>query len=168
MIQRNIISDEPGTIVIESEQDDGDQNTIQPGIVQEEEEVSVEAVIPTELINATEEPNYLIPKDLAVVTCLREINMADEKPIFNLKTFNKYYEMAKTTTVKKFMKYFSPQTITETRNLVQAAGALGGKLLGAKKSTAKQKKGPWWKRHVEQDTVSLRKDLAVIESWFYG
>ena len=91
MIQRNILSDEPGSSVRESEEDDGDKNTIQPGIVQEEEEVSVEAVIPTEFNNPTEEPNDeadLSPEDLAVLTRLRDINMTDEKPIFNLKTFN--------------------------------------------------------------------------------
>ena len=76
--------------------------------------------------------------------------------------------MTKTTTVNKLLKYFSPQTITETRNLLQAASSLVGELLGAKKPTAKQKKEPWWKRRIEQDIVSLRKDLAVIESWFYG
>ena len=65
--------------------------------------------------------------------------------------------MAKTTTVNKLLKYFSPQTITETRNLIQAARSLVVELLGAKKSTAKQKKEPWWKRRIEQDIVSLRK-----------
>ena len=57
---------------------------------------------------------------------MREINLADEKPIFNLKTFNRYDVMAKTTTVNKLLKYFSPQNITETRNLVQAASSLVG------------------------------------------
>ena len=100
MIQRNILSDEPGTSVRESEQDGGEQITIQPEIVQEEEELSIDAVIPTELNNPSEEPNDeadLSPEDLAVLTRLREINMAYEKPIFNLKTFNKYDVMAKTT-----------------------------------------------------------------------
>ena len=40
MIQRNILSVEPDTSVSELEQDGVDQSTIQPGIVQEEEEVS--------------------------------------------------------------------------------------------------------------------------------
>ena len=171
MIQRHILPHEPGASVSELEQDGGEQITIQPGIVQEEEEVSIDAVIPTELNNPSEEPNDeadLSPEDLAVLTRLREINLAVEKPIFNLKTFNKYDVMAKTTTVNKLLKYFSPQTITETRNLLQAASSLVGELLGAKKPTAKQKKEPWWKRRIEQDIVSLRKDLAVIESWFYG
>ena len=150
MIQRHILPHEPGASVSELEQDGGEQITIQPGIVQEEEEVSIDAVIPTELNNPSEEPNDeadLSPEDLAVLTRLREINLADEKPIFNLKTFNKYDVMAKTTTVKKLLKYFSAQTITETRNLLHAASSLVGELLGAKKPTAKQKKEPWWKWH---------------------
>ena len=51
--------------------------------------------------------------------------------------------MAKTTTVNKLLKYFSSQTITETRNLVQAASSLVGELLGAKNPSAGQKKEPW-------------------------
>ena len=51
MIQRQILSHEPGASVRELEQDGGEQITIQPGIVQEEQEVSIDAVIPTELNN---------------------------------------------------------------------------------------------------------------------
>ena len=42
-----------------------------------------------------------------------------------------------------------PKTITDTRNLLQAASALVGELVGAKKVEPKEKKAPFWKRRID-------------------
>ena len=35
-----------------------------------------------------------------------------------------------------------------------------------KKSNAKKKKGPFWKRRILRDINRLRKDLSRVEAWF--
>ena len=134
----------------------------------EQEPPTIAFAEPEELEGVNDDEIVLSPEDLAIFTRLKELVTSEEKPIFNLKTFNRYDVMAKTTAVNNLLKYFAPSNITETRNLIQAASSLVGELLGAKKPTGKPKQEPWWKRRIEKDIDSLRKDLSVIESWFYG
>ena len=134
----------------------------------EQEPPTIAFAEPEELEGVNDDEIVLSPEDLAIFTRLKELVTSEEKPIFNLKTFNRYDVMAKTTAVNNLLKYFAPSNITKTRNLIQAASSLVGELLGAKKLTGKPKQEPWWKRRIEKDIDSLRKDLSVIESWFYG
>ena len=129
------------------------------------ENVSYET--PSEVMSQTEAP-LDDPENQLLLDRLKELLHSDEKPIFNLKKFNRYDVMAKTTAVNGILKHVTTNHITETRNLIQAASSLVGELLGAKKITTKPKKEPWWKRRIENDIELLRKDLSVIESWFSG
>ena len=76
--------------------------------------------------------------------------------------------MSKTIMINKILKHLKSSTITETRNIMQAASSLVGELVGAKKVEAKPRKEPWWKRRIERDIESLRKDLSLIDRWFSG
>ena len=104
------------------------------------------------------------PSDPFLLNCLKEILAADDKPIYNLKKFNKYNVMTKTITVNRILKQVTPINITESKNLIQAPSSFVCKLQGAKKLPTKPKQEPWWKRRIEEDIEVLRKDLSVIES----
>ena len=100
---------------------------------------------------------------------LNEILASENKPIFNLKKFNRYEVMAKTNQINTILKHVcKPATITETRDLLQASSSLIGEILGAKKIEVKQKQEPFWKRRIEKDIENLRRDLSMIDSWFTG
>ena len=43
-----------------------------------------------------------------------------------------------------------------------------GEQIDMKKSNAKKKKEPFWKRRPLSDISRLRKDLSSIEAWFEG
>ena len=47
--------------------------------------------------------------------------------------------------INKILEHLKPSSITEIRNLMQAASSLVGELLDAKKVEVKPKKEPWWK-----------------------
>ena len=57
---------------------------------------------------------------------------------------------------------------TRCRNVIPAAMRIVGEEVGMKKSNAKKKKEPFWKRRILTDISRLRKDLSRIESWFAG
>ena len=168
IIQRSILADKN---VLPGDQSEIDHNEFVQNEVEnnmEQEPPTIAFAEPEELEGVNDDEIVLSPEDLVIFTRLKELVTSEEKPIFNLKTFNRYDVMAKTTAVNNLLKYFAPSNITETRNLIQAASSLVGELLGAKKPTGKPKQEPWWKRRIEKDIDSLRKDLSVIESWFYG
>ena len=43
---------------------------------------------------------------------------------------------------------------------------IGGEEVGMKKSNAKKKKEPFWKRRILRDIDRLRKDLSRVQAWF--
>ena len=57
---------------------------------------------------------------------------------------------------------------THCGNVIQAAVRIVGEEVGMKKSSAKKKKEPFWKRRILTDICRLRKDLRRIEAWFAG
>ena len=124
---------------------------------------------PEILPSVNEDLEPLSEDENIILTRLNELLLSEDKPIFNLKKFNKRQVMSKTNQLNKILKHLQkPSTITDTRNLIQATSSLVGELLGAKKITFKPKKEPWWKRRIEEDIVTLRKDLSAIENWFAG
>ena len=118
--------------------------------------VEIEPEIPT----IESEPDLgdveIAPEDLVVLNRLRELVDSEVRPIFNLKSFNRKEVIAKTTIVNRLLKHFKPTSITESRNLFQAASLLVGELVGAKTSTPKKNKEPWWKRRIEKDRGGSR------------
>ena len=55
------------------------------------------------------------------------------------------------------------RNITQTNNLIEAAGAWVTDQLGLKKNEGGKKKDPWWKRRIEEDIMQLKKDINVLE-----
>ena len=89
------------------------------------ENVSYET--PSEVMSQAEAP-LDDPENQLLLDRLKELLHSDEKPIFNLKKFNSYDVMAKTTAVNFILKHVTTNNITETRNLIQAASSLVGEL----------------------------------------
>ena len=52
--------------------------------------------------------------------------------------------------------------ITPTNNLIKAAAAYVGEQIGLKQRPANKMKEPWWKRRIEGDIRTIRKDLNVL------
>ena len=57
---------------------------------------------------------------------------------------------------------------THCTNIIQAAMRIVGEKVAMKKSNAKKKKEPFWKRKFLRDISRLRKYLSRLEAWFAG
>ena len=68
----------------------------------------------------------------------------------------------------KVLEHVKITGFTHCRNVIQAAMKIVGEEVGMKKSNAKKKKEPFWKRRILTDISWLRKDLSRIEAWFAG
>ena len=55
------------------------------------------------------------------------------------------------------------KNITQTNNLIKAAGVWVADQLGLKKYEGGKKKDPWWKRRIEEDIKQLKKDISILE-----
>ena len=55
------------------------------------------------------------------------------------------------------------KNITQTNNLIKAAGVWVADQLGLKKYEGGKKKDPWWKRRIEEDIKQLKKDINILE-----
>ena len=55
------------------------------------------------------------------------------------------------------------KNITQTNNLIKAAGVWVANQLGLKKYEGGKKKNPWWKRRPEEDIKQLKKDINILE-----
>ena len=69
--------------------------------------------------------------------------------------------------MNKVLEHVKITGFTHCRNVIQAAMKIVGEV-NMKKSNAKEKKGPSWKRRILTDISRLRKDLSRIEAWFAG
>ena len=54
------------------------------------------------------------------------------------------------------------KNITQTNNLIKAAGVWVADQLGLKKYEGRKKKDPWWKRLIEEDIKQLSKDINIL------
>ena len=68
-----------------------------------------------------------------------------------------------TAKVNRVIELIETKNITQTNNLIKAAGVWVADQLGLKKSEGGKKKDPWWKRHIEEDIKQLRKDTNILE-----
>ena len=121
------------------------------------QEDGIPIAIESEVMEEVHNEIDLSPEDLAMLTRLKELVISDTKPIFNLKSFNRFDVMAQTTSVNNLLKYFSPSNITETRNLIQAASSLVGELLGAKKHLESQNRSLGGKDELKKIMTSSEK-----------
>ena len=76
----------------------------------------------------------------------------------DMKTLNRI-----TTKINSVIELIQTENITQTNNLIKAAGVLVADPLGLKPYKAEKKKDPWWKRRIEGDIKQLRKDLNLLE-----
>ena len=70
--------------------------------------------------------------------------------------------------MNKVLEHVKITGFTHCRNVMREAMRIVGEEVGMKKSNAKKKKEPFWKRRILRDISRLRKDLSRIEAWFAG
>ena len=68
-----------------------------------------------------------------------------------------------TTKVNRVIELIETKSITQTNNLIKAAGVWVADQLGLKTYIAGKKKDPWWKRRIEKDIKQLKKDVNLLE-----
>ena len=68
-----------------------------------------------------------------------------------------------TAKVNRVIKLIETKNITQTNNVIKAAGAWVADQLGLKKYEGGKKKGLWWKRRTEEDIKQLKKDINILE-----
>ena len=68
-----------------------------------------------------------------------------------------------TAKVNRVIELIETKNITQTNNLIKAAGVWVADKLGLKKYEGGKKKGPWWKRRIEEDIKQLKKDINILE-----
>ena len=112
--------------------------------------------------SANEEPIKIIK--------IREALEGDDfgKTEVNLKYGDKEKIKEEVIKMNKVLEHVKITGFTHCRNVIQAAMKIVGEEVGMKKSNAKKKKEPFWKRRILTDISRLRKDLSRIEAWFAG
>ena len=65
--------------------------------------------------------------------------------------------------VNRVIELIKTKNITQTNNLIKAAGVLVADQLGLRKSEGGKKKDPWWKRRIEEDIKQLRNDINILK-----
>ena len=66
-----------------------------------------------------------------------------------------------TAKVNRVVGLIETKNITQTNNLIKAAGVWVADQLGLKKYEGGKKKDPWWKKRIEEDIKQLKKDIKV-------
>ena len=68
--------------------------------------------------------------------------------------------------MNKVLEHVKITGFTHFRNAIPATMKIAGEVVGMKKSNAKKKKEPFWKRTILIDISRLRNDLGRIKAWF--
>ena len=68
-----------------------------------------------------------------------------------------------TARVNRVIELIETKDITQTNNLIKAAGVWVAEQLGLKKYKGGKKKDPWWKRRIEEDIKQLKTDINILE-----
>ena len=68
-----------------------------------------------------------------------------------------------TAKVNRVIELIETKDITQTTNLIKAAGVWVADQLGLKRYEGGNKKDPWWKRRIGEDIKQLRKDINILE-----
>ena len=125
--------------------------------------------------SANEEPiriveNVLSESERDRLLRLREALEGNDfgKTEVNLKYGDKEKIKEEVKKMNKVLEHVKITGFTHCRNVIQAAMRIVGEEVGMKKSNAKKKKEPFWKRRILRDISRLRKDLSRIEAWFAG
>ena len=125
--------------------------------------------------STNEEPITVIENDLSDyerdrLLRLREALEGNDfgKIEVNLKYGNKEKIKEEVIKINKVLEHVKITGFTHCRNVIQAAMKIVGEEAGMKKSNAKKKNEPFWKRRILADISRLRKDLSRIEAWFAG
>ena len=67
------------------------------------------------------------------------------------------------TRVNRVTELIETKNITQTNNLIKAAGVSVADQLGLKKCEGGKKKDPWWKKHIEEDIKQLKNDINILK-----
>ena len=70
--------------------------------------------------------------------------------------------------MNQLLEHVKITDFTHCTNIKQAAMRIVGEKVAMKKSNAKKKKEPFWKRKFLRDISRLRKYLSRLETWFAG
>ena len=73
-----------------------------------------------------------------------------------------------TAKVNRVIELIETKNITQTNNLIKAAGVWVADQLGLKKSEDGKKKDPWWKRRIEEDIKQLKKNINILDRVMKG
>ena len=68
-----------------------------------------------------------------------------------------------TAKVNRVIELIETKNITQTNNLIKAAGVSVADQLGLKKYEGGKKKDPWWKKRIAEDKKQLKKDINILE-----
>ena len=68
-----------------------------------------------------------------------------------------------TAKVNRLIELIETEDITQTNNLIKAAGVWVADQLGLKRYEGGNKKDSWWKRRIGEDIKQLRKDINILE-----
>ena len=158
--------------------DNEGRDEVNEGIMQESDniaDINRENVDINHADSANEEPIKIIENDLSDserdrLLRLREALEGNDfgKIEVNLKYGNKEKIKEEVIKINKVLEHVKITGFTHCRNVIQAAMKIVGEEAGMKKSNAKKKKEPFWKRRILADISRLRKDLSRIEAWFAG
>ena len=77
---------------------------------------------------------------------------------FDMNTLNRT-----TAKVNRVIELIETKNITQTNNLIKAAGVSVADQLGLKKCEGGKKKDPWWKKHIEEDIKQLKNDINILK-----
>ena len=101
---------------------------------------------------------------------LREALEGDDfgKTEVNLKYGDKEKIKEEVIKMNKVLEHVKITGFTHCRNVIQAAMRIVREEVGMKKSNAKKKNEPSWRRKILRDISRLRKDLSRIEAWSAG
>ena len=64
--------------------------------------------------------------------------------------------------VNQVTELIETKNITQTNNLIKAAGVSVADQLGLKKCEGGKEKDPWWKKHIE-DIKQLKNDINILK-----
>ena len=173
-IKREIVkeSTEEGEVVEvvgENEIERGIENERSDGEVYNDETVEqhVEAVneVPAENIEERMRADGLGEEDIAIQRMLQEELTKEviEDPI-SLRFYDR--KRLKTTTAKvdRLIPYLAPQNLLHCNRILKASACVVMRLLGVVKKKPKKKQDPWWKKRLNGQIKTLRKDLSKLES----
>ena len=89
--------------------------------------------------------------------------VAETLMVFLLKKVDMDTQNRTTGKVSRVIELIETKNITQTNNLIKAAGVWVADHLGLKKYEGGKKKDLWWKRRTEEDIKQLKKDINILE-----